>query len=67
MVEDTSERCEDMANFEKGQDAAEEEPEVDDWQLPLAFMEKRHVECIKGLEVETEKWRMKERVCVLIN
>lgn len=40
-----------------------EESDLCDWQLPLAFMKKRHIEKIEGgTTTETQSWRMKERV-----
>ncbi|XP_071961463.1 regulatory-associated protein of mTOR-like isoform X2 [Antedon mediterranea] len=39
-----------------------EESELSDWQLPLAFMKKRHTEPITGGNVVTQTWRMKERM-----
>ena len=39
-----------------------EESDLCDWQLPLAFMKKRHTESIRAVETETQTWRMKERV-----
>ena len=36
--------------------------ELVDWQLPLAFKEKRHEEKIEGCQTLTQAWRMKERV-----
>ncbi|XP_033100643.1 regulatory-associated protein of mTOR-like [Anneissia japonica] len=39
-----------------------EESELLDWQLPLAFMKKRHTEAITGGNVVTQTWRMKERM-----
>ena len=41
-----------------------EESDLQDWQLPLAFMKKRHTERIEGSKTETHTWRMKERVSV---
>ncbi|XP_033630484.1 regulatory-associated protein of mTOR-like isoform X1 [Asterias rubens] len=39
-----------------------EESDLQDWQLPLAFMKKRHTERIEGSKTETHTWRMKERM-----
>ncbi|XP_070581195.1 regulatory-associated protein of mTOR-like isoform X2 [Ptychodera flava] len=39
-----------------------EESELCDWQLPLAFMKKRHLEKIEGSRSVTQSWRMKERM-----
>ncbi len=39
-----------------------EESDLLDWQLPLAFMKKRHTERIEGSKTETHTWRMKERM-----
>ncbi|XP_071815163.1 regulatory-associated protein of mTOR-like isoform X2 [Apostichopus japonicus] len=40
-----------------------EESDLCDWQLPLAFMKKRHIEKIEGgTTTETQSWRMKERM-----
>ena len=39
-----------------------EESDLCDWQLPLAYMKKRHTEKIEASQTETQTWRMKERV-----
>ncbi|XP_072037046.1 regulatory-associated protein of mTOR-like isoform X3 [Amphiura filiformis] len=39
-----------------------EESDLCDWQLPLAFMKKRHTERIAASHTETQTWRMKERM-----
>ncbi|XP_071509091.1 regulatory-associated protein of mTOR-like [Diadema antillarum] len=39
-----------------------EESDLCDWQLPLAFMKKRHTDLIEGSKTETQTWRMKERM-----
>ncbi|XP_022092317.1 regulatory-associated protein of mTOR-like isoform X1 [Acanthaster planci] len=39
-----------------------EDSDLCDWQLPLAFMKKRHTEKIEGSKTETQTWRMKERM-----
>ena len=44
------------------EDAAEEEDELLDWQLPLCFMKKRHKERIEGPSGVPQTWRMKERM-----
>ena len=36
--------------------------EFGDWQMPLAFTKKRHLENIVGAEITQQTWRMKERV-----
>ena len=36
--------------------------EVEDCQLPVAYMQKRHLEKIEGTQTVTQTWRMKERV-----
>ncbi|XP_054282022.1 regulatory-associated protein of mTOR-like isoform X2 [Macrosteles quadrilineatus] len=41
----------------KASDAANE-----DWQLPLSFLKKHHVETIEGAATEFHSWRMKERM-----
>ncbi|XP_024080939.1 regulatory-associated protein of mTOR isoform X2 [Cimex lectularius] len=40
----------------------EESAECSDWNLPLAFSKKRHVEPIEGETTITQTWRMKERM-----
>lgn len=40
----------------------EEEPDMSDWKLPLAFMKKRHSEKIEGSKALAQSWRMKDRV-----
>lgn len=50
-----------------GKEAEEEDfgsdgAEFGDWQMPLAFMKKRHTEAIEGSKTVTQSWRMKERV-----
>lgn len=35
----------------------------EDWQLPLAFLKKHHLEPIEGAPTILHSWRMKERVC----
>ena len=50
-----------------GKEAEEEDFHADDgefgdWQMPLAFMKKRHLEAIEGSKTLTQTWRMKERV-----
>ncbi len=42
----------------------DETAELGDWQLPLAFTNKRHMEKIEGSKTETQTWRMKERVSI---
>lgn len=44
--------------------AEEEEADMDDWKLPLAFMKKRHCEKIEGSKALAQSWRMKDRVSV---
>nr|XP_006824701.1 PREDICTED: regulatory-associated protein of mTOR [Saccoglossus kowalevskii] len=39
-----------------------EESELCDWQLPLAFMKKRHTEEIVGSRTVSQTWRLKERM-----
>lgn len=38
------------------------EEQLADWELPLAFMKKRHLENIEGANTITQTWRMKERM-----
>lgn len=40
----------------------EEEADLADWNLPLAFMKKRHCEKIEGSKSLAQSWRMKDRV-----
>lgn len=40
----------------------EEEADMNDWKLPLAFMKKRHLEKIEGSKALAQSWRMKDRV-----
>lgn len=42
--------------------ADEEEADMNDWKLPLAFMKKRHLEKIEGSKALAQSWRMKDRV-----
>ena len=42
----------------------EDENELADRQLPIAFNEPRHKEIIEGSHCLTQTWRMKERVSV---
>ena len=42
--------------------AEEEEADMNDWNLPLAFMKKRHSEKIEGSKALAQSWRMKDRV-----
>lgn len=42
--------------------AEEEEVDTSDWNLPLAFMKKRHSEKIEGSKALAQSWRMKDRV-----
>uniref|UniRef100_A0A3P8WGR8 Regulatory associated protein of MTOR complex 1 n=1 Tax=Cynoglossus semilaevis TaxID=244447 RepID=A0A3P8WGR8_CYNSE len=39
----------------------EEEADMNDWKLPLAFMKKRHLEKIEGSKALAQSWRMKDR------
>ena len=55
---------EQFANYEGV--AVDLDEELDDWQLPLVFNEKRHKEEIKGAKTVAQTWRMKERVCLVI-
>ncbi|KAG7491729.1 hypothetical protein MATL_G00006440 [Megalops atlanticus] len=41
--------------------AEEEEVDMSDWNLPLAFMKKRHSEKIEGSKALAQSWRMKDR------
>uniref|UniRef100_A0A674DQZ7 Regulatory-associated protein of mTOR n=1 Tax=Salmo trutta TaxID=8032 RepID=A0A674DQZ7_SALTR len=41
--------------------AEEEEADMSDWNLPLAFMKKRHSEKIEGSKALAQSWRMKDR------
>ncbi|KAL1272989.1 hypothetical protein QQF64_028851, partial [Cirrhinus molitorella] len=41
--------------------AEEEEVDMTDWNLPLAFMKKRHTEKIEGSKALAQSWRMKDR------
>lgn len=45
--------------------AEEEEADMNDWKLPLAFMKKRHSEKIEGSKALAQSWRMKDRVIFL--
>lgn len=48
--------------------AEEEEADMNDWKLPLAFMKKRHLEKIEGSKALAQSWRMKDRVgCLLLS
>ena len=40
----------------------EDEADLTDWSLPLAFMKKRHCEKIEGSKSLAQSWRMKDRV-----
>lgn len=40
----------------------EDESDMTDWNLPLAFMKKRHCEKIEGSKSLAQSWRMKDRV-----
>ncbi|XP_051037697.1 regulatory-associated protein of mTOR [Phodopus roborovskii] len=40
----------------------EDEADVTDWNLPLAFMKKRHCEKIEGSKSLAQSWRMKDRM-----
>uniref|UniRef100_A0A4W4ELK7 Regulatory-associated protein of mTOR n=1 Tax=Electrophorus electricus TaxID=8005 RepID=A0A4W4ELK7_ELEEL len=40
----------------------EEEADMSDWNLPLAFMKKRHLEKIEGSRALAQSWRMKDRM-----
>ncbi|TWW59775.1 Regulatory-associated protein of mTOR, partial [Takifugu flavidus] len=40
----------------------EEEADMNDWKLPLAFMKKRHAEKIEGSKALAQSWRMKDRM-----
>uniref|UniRef100_A0A8C1SRG2 Regulatory-associated protein of mTOR n=1 Tax=Cyprinus carpio TaxID=7962 RepID=A0A8C1SRG2_CYPCA len=42
--------------------AEEEEVDMTDWNLPLAFMKKRHTEKIEGSKALAQSWRMKDRM-----
>lgn len=42
----------------------EDESDLTDWNLPLAFMKKRHCEKIEGSKSLAQSWRMKDRVLV---
>jgi hypothetical protein len=42
--------------------SAEEDDCSIDWQLPISFVKKRHIEKIEGANAITQTWRMKERV-----
>lgn len=44
----------------------EEEADMNDWKLPLAFMKKRHSEKIEGSKALAQSWRMKDRVSIRI-
>lgn len=46
--------------------AEEEEADMNDWKLPLAFMKKRHSEKIEGSKALAQSWRMKDRVMPLL-
>ncbi|KAL8163445.1 UNVERIFIED_CONTAM: hypothetical protein K2H54_021512 [Gekko kuhli] len=43
----------------------EDESDMTDWNLPLAFMKKRHCEKIEGSKSLAQSWRMKDR-CINI-
>lgn len=40
----------------------DDEADLTDWNLPLAFMKKRHCEKIEGSKSLAQSWRMKDRV-----
>uniref|UniRef100_A0A8C9EZ15 Uncharacterized protein n=1 Tax=Pavo cristatus TaxID=9049 RepID=A0A8C9EZ15_PAVCR len=42
----------------------EDESDLTDWNLPLAFMKKRHCEKIEGSKSLAQSWRMKDRVMI---
>lgn len=44
----------------------EEEEEARDWDLLIAFNELRHREKIQGSKKVAQTWRMKERVCSIM-
>lgn len=44
----------------------EDEADMSDWNLPLAFMKKRHLEKIEGSKALAQSWRMKDRVSVCV-
>lgn len=43
-------------------DANNDTAEMSDWYLPIALMDKRHIEKILGTNKSSGTWRMKERV-----
>ncbi|KAK3557643.1 hypothetical protein QTP70_032309, partial [Hemibagrus guttatus] len=43
----------------------EDEADMSDWNLPLAFMKKRHLEKIEGSKALAQSWRMKDRFAFL--
>ncbi|AWP06298.1 putative regulatory-associated protein of mTOR [Scophthalmus maximus] len=46
--------------------AEEEEADMNDWKLPLAFMKKRHSEKIEGSKALAQSWRMKDRLWIRV-
>ena len=40
--------------------------ELPDWNIPLSFMKPRHVEEIRGLAMDEELWRIKDRVSEML-
>lgn len=54
----------DMAKaFEVECGLCDDENELTDFELPIAYNELRHREKIEGSKKVTQSWRMKERVC----
>ena len=45
----------------------DDEDEMSDWNLLVAFNELRHWEKIEGSKKVTQTWRMKERVIIICN
>jgi hypothetical protein len=51
-----------MACIPNSNHDVEEDDSSIDWQLPISFVKKRHIEKIEGANAITQTWRMKERV-----
>ncbi|XP_075231155.1 regulatory associated protein of MTOR complex 1 [Lycorma delicatula] len=50
------------SNSSNGTSNEDDVTECGDWQLPLCFQKKRHLEPIEGANTITQGWRMKERM-----
>lgn len=50
------------ADYNEENEKVQDHKNITDRDLPLSFVQDRHIEPIEGIDYEKQAWRMKERV-----